>query len=153
MAPGDSPYARRLTMEGARHPVMRLHGREAEQQKVIEGLLAGARASRSSAVVVRGEAGIGKTALLGYAAGAANEMLVMRAAGVETEAEFAFSGLHLLLRPVLDRIERLPGPQAAASRGALGLSERGSHDRFLAALAVLRLLSDRPCRRTAVCFA
>ena len=129
---------------------MRLHGREAEQQ-VIDGLLAGARASRSGVVVVRGEAGIGKTALLGYAAGAADGMLVLRAAGVETEAEFAFGGLHLLLRPVLDRIERLPGPQAAALRGALGLSEHGSQDRFLAGLAVLSLMSDLAEERPLLC--
>jgi DNA-binding CsgD family transcriptional regulator len=120
---------------------MRLHGRGAEQQ-VIDGLLAGARAGRSGAVVVRGEAGIGKTALLEYAAATADGMAVLRAAGVETEAELAFAGLHLLLRPVLDRIEGLPGPQAAALRGALGLSERGSQDRFLAGLAVLSLMSD-----------
>src|SRR5215469_8620484 len=121
-------------------PVMRLHGREAEQQ-VIDGLLAGARSGRSGVVVVRGEAGIGKTALLDYAAAAAGEMLVLRAAGVETEAELAFAGLHLLLRPVLDRIEALPGPQATALRGALGLSERGG-DRFLTGLAVLSLMSE-----------
>lgn len=120
---------------------MMLHGREAEQQ-VIEGLLAGARAGRSAAMVVRGETGIGKTALLDYAAAAAGGMLVLRAAGVETEAELAFGGLHLLLRPVLDRIEGLPGPQARSLRGALGLSEGGSQDRFLAGLAVLSLMSD-----------
>src|SRR5215472_13671625 len=120
--------------------VMRLHGREAEQQ-VIDGLLASARSGRSGAVVVRGEAGIGKTALLDYAAAAAGEMLVLRGTGVETEAELAFAGLHLLLLPVLDRIEALPAPQATALRGALGLSERGS-DRFLTGLAVLSLMSE-----------
>src|SRR3982074_2577988 len=66
--------------------VMVLYGREAEQE-VIDGLLGGARLGRSGAVVVRGEAGIGKTALLDYAAGAATGMRVLRAAGVETEAE------------------------------------------------------------------
>jgi DNA-binding CsgD family transcriptional regulator len=137
-------------VHGARHPVTRLYGREAEQQ-VIDGLLADARAGRSGAVVVRGEAGIGKTALLGYAVAAAEEMLVLRAAGVETEAELAFAGLHLLLRPVLDRIERLPGPQAAALGGALGLSERGSQDRFLAGLAVLSLMSDLAEERPLLC--
>src|SRR5215470_6940684 len=120
--------------------VVTLFGRAAEQA-VIDGLVTGAKAGRSGAVVVRGAAGIGKTALLDYAAQAAGEMLVLRAAGVETEAELAFAGLHLLLRPVLDRIEALPGPQAAALRGALGLSERGS-DRFLAGLAVLSLVSE-----------
>jgi DNA-binding CsgD family transcriptional regulator len=120
---------------------MRLHGREAEQ-RVIDGLLAGARAGRSGAMLVRGDTGIGKTALLGYAAAAADGMLVLRATGVETEAELVFGGLHLLLRPVLDRIDGLPAPQAAALHGALGLSEYGNQDRFLAGLAVLSLMSD-----------
>ena len=120
---------------------MKLHGRE-PQQRVIDGLLAGARAGRSGVLVVRGEAGIGKTALLEYAAGTADGMLVLRAAGVETEAELAFAGLHLLLRPVLDKIGTLPGPQATALCGALGLAERGNQDRFLAGLAVLSLLSE-----------
>jgi DNA-binding CsgD family transcriptional regulator len=120
---------------------MKLFGRDPEQQ-AIDGLLTGARAGRSGVLVVRGEAGIGKTALLGCAAAAADGMLVLSAAGVETEAELAFAGLHLLLRPVLDRIGALPGPQAAALSGALGLTERGSPDRFLAGLAVLSLLSE-----------
>jgi len=120
---------------------MRLHGREAEQQ-IIDGLLASARLGRSGAVVVRGEAGIGKTAVLDYAAAAAGEMLVLRAAGVQTEGELAFAGLHLLLRPILDRIQALPGPQATALRGALGLAEWGSEYRFLTGLAVLSLMSE-----------
>lgn len=129
---------------------MRLFGREAEQQ-VIDGLLADARAGRSAAVVVRGEMGIGKTALLGYAGAAADGMLVLRAAGVETEAELAFGGLHLLLRPVLDRIDGLPGPQSAALHGALGLSAGGGQDRFLVGLAVLSLMSDLAEDRPLLC--
>jgi DNA-binding CsgD family transcriptional regulator len=120
---------------------MKLHGRD-QEQKVIDGLLAAARAGRSSVLVVRGGAGIGKTALLGYAAAAADGMLVLSAAGVETEAELAFAGLHLLLRPVIGRIGALPGPQTTALSGALGLTGRSSPDRFLAGLAVLSLLSD-----------
>ncbi len=129
---------------------MRLYGRQAEQ-RAIGNLLATAREGRSGAVVVRGEAGIGKTALLDYAAAAADGMLVLRAAGVETEAELAFAGLHLLLRPVLDRIEALPGPQATALRTALGLSETSRQDRFLAGLAVLSLLSDLAEDRPVLC--
>jgi hypothetical protein len=129
---------------------MRLYGRQAEQ-RAIDNLLARAREGRSAAVVVRGEAGIGKTALLDYAAVAADGMLVLRAVGIETEAELAFAGLHLLLRPVLDRIEALPGPQATALRGALGLSEIGSRDRFLAGLAVLSLMSDLAEDRPVLC--
>lgn len=71
---------------------MRLYGRQAEQ-RAIDSLLAGAWEGRSAAVVVRGEAGIGKTALLDYAAAAADGMLVLRAVGIETEAELAFAGL------------------------------------------------------------
>jgi len=137
-------------VNSARHPDMKLHGREAEQ-RVIDDLLAGARAGRSGAAVVRGAAGIGKTALLCYAATAADGMLVLRTTGVETEAEFAFGGLHLLLRPVLNYIERLPGPQTAALRGAFGMSERGSQDRFLAGLAVLSLLSEVAEDRPVLC--
>ena len=129
---------------------MRLHGREAEQ-RVIDDLLTGARSGRSGAVVVRGAAGIGKTALLRHAATATDGMRVLRTTGMETEAEFAFSGLHLLLRPILHYIERLPGPQAAALRGAFGLSERGSQDRFLAGLAVLSLLSEAAEDRPVLC--
>lgn len=129
---------------------MRLHGRQTEQRE-IDRLLARAREGRSAAIVLRGEAGIGKTALLDYAAAAADGMLVLRTAGIETEAELAFAGLHLLLRPVLDRIDGLPGPQAAALRGALGLSEPGSQDRFLAGLAVLSLMSDLSEDRPVLC--
>src|SRR5262249_46810491 len=78
-------------------------------------------------------------------------MMVLRAAGVETEAELAFGGLHLLLRPVLDRIDGLPGPQATALHGALGLIERGNQDRFLAGLAVLSLMSELAEDRPLLC--
>ena len=118
-----------------------LFGRAGEQA-VVDGLLAGTREGRSNAVIVRGPAGMGKTALLDYAAQAATGMLVLRAAGVETEAELAFSGLHLLLRPVLARVADLPAPQAGALRGALGQSVPGAGDRFLVGLSVLSLLSE-----------
>jgi DNA-binding CsgD family transcriptional regulator len=129
---------------------MRLYGRQAEQ-RAIDNLLASAREGRSAAVVVRGEAGMGKTALLDYAAVGADGMLVLRAVGIETEAELAFAGLHLLLRPVLDHIEALPGPQATALHGALGLSEIGSQDPFLTRLAVLSLMSDLAEDRPVLC--
>jgi hypothetical protein len=118
-----------------------LYGRTAEGL-AIDGLLAGARVGRSGVLLVRGEAGIGKSALLDYASQEARGMLVLRATGVETEAELPFAGLHLLLRPVMGRIDALPEPQAAALRGAFGLSARGGDDRFLAGLAVLSLLSE-----------
>ena len=75
-------------------------------------------------LVVRGEAGAGKSALLDHAAGQATGMVVLRSAGVESEAELPFAALHRLLRPVLGLTGRLPGPQAAALGGALGLGPR-----------------------------
>src|SRR5215469_719623 len=130
--------------------VVTLFGR-ADEQAVIDGLVTGAKAGRSGAVVVRGAAGIGKTALLDYAAQAAGGMLVLRTAGVETEAELAFSGLHLLLRPVLGRAAALPEPQVGALRAALGMSVPGNHDRFLVGLAVLSLLSELAGDSPVVC--
>ena len=98
--------------------------------------------------MVRGEAGVGKSALLEYVAGAAADMRLARAAGVESEMELAFAGLHLLCAPLLDRLEGLPGPQRDALGVAFGLRAGGAPDRFMVALAVLTLLSevaeDRP---------
>src|SRR5438128_1637684 len=140
-----------------------LHGRSMEQS-VIDGLLAGARAGRSDVLVIRGDAGIGKTALLDYAAAAAGAasgdgvaggampgdgappgmagIRVLRGAGVESEAELPFAGLHVLLGSVLDRLFSLPGPQRDALDAAFGLRHAGSRDRFLVGLAVLSLLAE-----------
>jgi DNA-binding CsgD family transcriptional regulator len=118
-----------------------LHGRAAELS-VVDGLLAGARQSRSGSLVVRGEPGIGKTALLDHAAAGATDLRVLRGAGIESEADLPFAALHLLLRPVLDRVGTLPGLQADALRAALGLAKTDSEDRFLVGLAVLSLLSE-----------
>jgi DNA-binding CsgD family transcriptional regulator len=132
-----------------------LYGRRAEEQ-AIDGVLTRARDGRSGALVIRGEAGIGKTALLEYAAAAAApDMAVMRGGGVESEAELPFAGLHLILRPVLHRIGDLPPTQAAALRGALALpgSEggRAAADRFLVGLGVLTLLSELAEDRPLLC--
>jgi DNA-binding CsgD family transcriptional regulator len=118
-----------------------LHGRSAEQER-IDALLAAARAGRSGALVVWGEAGVGKTALLDYAAGAAGGMRVLRGTGIESEAELPFSALRLLLRPALGRLNDLPGPQAAALRGAFGLPAAPGADRFLIGLAALSALAE-----------
>ncbi|WP_153530439.1 helix-turn-helix transcriptional regulator [Actinomadura macrotermitis] len=118
-----------------------LHGRAAERA-LIDRMLAAARDGRSGALVLRGPAGIGKSALLGHAAEAAAGFQVVRAEGVEFEAELPFAGLHLLLSPVLDRIDRLPAPQAEALRGAFGLTAAAAGDRFLVGLAVLSLLAE-----------
>ncbi|MFI5897774.1 AAA family ATPase [Actinoplanes sp. NPDC051513] len=118
-----------------------LCGREAELAEV-DRLLEAARQGHSAVLVVRGEAGIGKSAVLGYAAAAAGEARVLRAVGVESELELPFAALHLLLRPGLERIEALPAPQAAAIRAAFGLTDAGGGDRFLVGLAVLGLLTE-----------
>ncbi|MFD1544193.1 AAA family ATPase [Nonomuraea guangzhouensis] len=118
-----------------------LHGRGAEQAEV-DALLEAARAGRSGAVIVKGETGIGKSALLDYAAERAAGWPMLRTLGVESETELPFAALHLLLRPVLGHVERLPSGQAAALRGAIGAAPAGVADRFLVGLAALTLLSD-----------
>ena len=101
--------------------------------------------------MVRGEPGVGKTVLLDYLARRASDCRVVRAAGVESEMELAFAGLHQLLSPVLDRLERLPVPQREALRTAFGLSAGPAPDRFLVGLAVLGLLSEVAAERPLVC--
>jgi DNA-binding CsgD family transcriptional regulator len=118
-----------------------LLGRRAERE-AIEQLLAQAHAGRSGALSMRGEAGIGKTVLLEYAAGAAAGFRVVRAAGVESEMEFAFAGLHQLCAPLLDRLGALPAPQQAALGVAFGLRVGDPPDRFLVGLATLSLLAE-----------
>jgi DNA-binding CsgD family transcriptional regulator len=100
------------------------------------------RAGEGRALVVRGEPGVGKTALLDYLAGRASKCLVARAAGVQSEMELAFAGLHQLCAPLLDHAESLPVPQRAALRTAFGLSAGPVPDRFLVGLAVVGLLSE-----------
>ncbi len=120
-----------------------LYGRDAEQA-VMDRLIADARDGRSSALVIRGEAGIGKSALLDYAASRANSLglHVIRSCCVESELGLSFAGVQLLLTPVLDRLPALPPPQQDALRGALGLGPAPCNDHFLIGLAVLSLLAD-----------
>ena len=129
---------------------MRLHGRDAELA-LIDDLLARARAGDSGALVLRGEPGIGKSALLAVAAGRAGDFRVIRAAGAEEEAELPYAGLQLLLRPALDGVGALPGVQADALRGALGLAPSGTPDRFLVGLAVLSLLAEAAAAGPLLC--
>jgi predicted ATPase len=128
-------------------PVPALLDRD-EERAALDGLLEELRSGRGRALVVRGEAGVGKSALLEYAAGAAAGMRVVRAVGVESEMELAFAGLHQLCAPLPGRLERLPGPQRDALETAFGLRAGAAPDRFLVAVAVLTLLAevaeDRP---------
>ncbi|XRQ16741.1 ATP-binding protein, partial [Actinomadura welshii] len=125
-------------------------GRDRERDR-IAALLADARAGRSRTVVVQGEAGIGKTALLDQIAVDAGGMRVVRGAGIESETELAFSGLHLMLHPHGDRFGGLPGRQAAALRSAFGLADGPAGDRFLIGAATLTLLSELAADRPVVC--
>ncbi|WP_411104842.1 AAA family ATPase [Streptomyces sp. cmx-4-9] len=117
-----------------------MQGRDGERER-IRGLLAAARGGESGVLLVHGEAGIGKTALLDYAAEQATDGRVLRVEGIESEMELAFGGLHQLLLPVLDLVQTLPAPQAAALRAVFGMSGDGVRDRFTVGLAVLTLLS------------
>ncbi|WP_329423822.1 AAA family ATPase [Streptosporangium sp. NBC_01495] len=127
-----------------------LMGRSAEKA-TIDQVLADARSSRSGVLVIRGEAGIGKSALLDHAAAAAADMRVMRCAGVEFESTLPFAGLHQLLRRLTGRLDCLPAAQAQALRAALGLGSAAGGDRFLVGLAVLTLLADLAEERPLLC--
>ena len=131
-------------------PMPALLDRERERA-ALDGLLGDLRLGRGGALVVRGEAGVGKSALLEYVVGAAADMRVAKAAGVESEMELAFAGLHLLCAPLLGRLEDLPGPQRDALGVAFGLRAGGAPDRFLVALAVLTLLSEAAEERPLLC--
>jgi DNA-binding CsgD family transcriptional regulator len=135
---------------GTRQAAAGLTGRAGERG-VLDRFVAGVRAGEGRALVVRGEPGVGKTALLDYLAGRASGCLVARAAGVQSEMELAFAGLHQLCAPMLDHAESLPGPQREALRTAFGLSAGPVPDRFLVGLAVLGLLSETAGERPLVC--
>src|SRR5258708_37652970 len=117
-----------------------LLGRAAELQ-AIDQALASARLGKSSRLVIRGEPGIGKTAILEYAIGQAASMRVLSARGVEFEADVPFSGLHELLHPTLGLLDRLPPIHASALRSSLGLGPRIEADRLIVGAAVLGLIS------------
>ena len=127
-----------------------LAGRGRESAR-LDRLLADARAGQSAVLVLRGEPGVGKTALLGYAAERAAGFQVVRAAGAESEMELPFASLHQLCGPMLGGLERLPPPQRDALGTAFGLSSGAQPDRFLIGLAILSLLSDTAEERPLLC--
>jgi DNA-binding CsgD family transcriptional regulator len=128
----------------------RLLGRHSECAALDE-LVTSVRSGLSRALVLRGDAGVGKSALLEYLAQHSSGCGIARAAGVESEMELAYAGLHQLCAPFLDRVQRLPGPQRDALGTAFGLREGDAPDRFLVGLAVLSLLSNVAEDRPIVC--
>src|SRR3712207_3267700 len=125
-------------------------GRTSERDR-LDRLLVNVRGGQSAALVVRGEAGIGKSALLRYAARQAAGFRVAQVTGVEAEMELAFAGVHQLCAPMLDRLDALPRAQRDALRVALSLAPGAPPDRFLVALAVLSLLSAVAEQRPLLC--
>jgi DNA-binding CsgD family transcriptional regulator len=128
----------------------RLLGRRRECA-ALDQVLTDVRTGHSRALVIRGEAGVGKSVLLDYLAEQATGCRLIRAAGAESEMELAFAGLHQFCAPVLEHRERLPAPQSDALARAFGLSAGGSPDRFFVGLAVLGLLADVAERSPVVC--
>ncbi|MCS5720292.1 DUF2791 family P-loop domain-containing protein [Herbiconiux sp. CPCC 205763] len=128
----------------------RLIGRQPECER-LSGLLTAAREGRGGVLIVRGEAGVGKSALLQFLLEQATDCQVARVVGVESEAELAYAGLHQLCAPFLSRFDALPAPQNHALRTVFGLQSGAAPDRFLVGLAVLTLLSELAESRPLIC--
>ena len=127
-----------------------LWGRSGERQRLDDALEA-VRSGKSAVLVVRGEAGIGKTALLEYAAAQATDCSVARISGVESELELPYAALHQLCAPLLGELATLPEPQEHALQVTFGLASGDAPDRFLVGLAVLSLLAEAAAKRPLVC--
>jgi DNA-binding CsgD family transcriptional regulator len=131
-------------------PGLGLLGRRRECE-ALDRLVDRVRAGQSSVLVLHGEPGAGKTALLDYLRARAAGCRIAQVGGVESEMELAFAGLHQLCAPMLERLDRLPGPQREALGAAFGLCEGAAPDRFLVGLAVLTLLSEAATEQPLVC--
>jgi DNA-binding CsgD family transcriptional regulator len=131
-------------------PAAGLLGR-ASERKTLDRLLAQAREGQSAVMVIRGEAGIGKTTLLRYAAENATDFRVAQSTGIQAEMELPFAGIHQLCAPLLDQLDALPQPQQDALHVALGLAPGDVPNRFLVSLAVLGLLSVAAEERPLLC--
>jgi DNA-binding CsgD family transcriptional regulator len=131
-------------------PVRQLLGRQRERD-ALDRLLEAARGGNGGVLVVRGEPGVGKSALLDYAVEAGPEFSVARAAGIEAETELPFAAVHQLCSPSLEHMEPLPAPQRDALAVALGLTAGSAPSPFLVGLAVLGLLSDAAEEQPLLC--
>jgi DNA-binding CsgD family transcriptional regulator len=127
-----------------------LRGR-ADECALLDDFISSIRRSESRSLVIRGEAGIGKSALLEYLLESGSDLSVVRALGVESEMELAYASLHQLCAPLLDRLEGLPAPQRKALEIVFGLSSGAPPDRFLVGLAVLSLFSEAATVRPLLC--
>ncbi len=123
----------------------------AAETAALEEALAAIRDGLSGVLVLRGEAGIGKTALLDWAAGQAGDIQVARVAGVQAEMGMGFAGLHQMLIPFLGGLDGLPAPQRQALGSAFGLVDGPAPDRFLVGLAALTLLADAAAAQPVLC--
>jgi hypothetical protein len=121
------------------------------ERDTLDRLVGAVRAGESRVLVLYGETGVGKTALLDYLSSQAADCRVARAVGVQSEMQLAFAGLHQLCAPILDRLEALPMPQREALRTAFGISPGPAPDRFMVGLAVLGLLSEVAEQRPLIC--
>ncbi|MFJ9123478.1 AAA family ATPase [Streptomyces sp. NPDC102340] len=127
-----------------------LRGRRGECGALDE-VVARARAGQGQVFVLRGEPGVGKSALVEYLVGSAKGCQILRAVGVESEMELAFAGLHQLCAPLMSKLDRIPDPQRDALSVAFGLSAGSAPDRFLVGLAVLSLLAEAAEEQPLVC--
>ena len=147
---GCGARARQSGVMSANREPHGLHGRQAECQRLAK-LVDGVRGGGSAVLVVHGEPGTGKTALLDFTAGLDTSLKVVRAAGAEPETELAFGGLHRLCGTMLDLLGRLPGPQREALEIAFGMRAGTGPDRFLVGLAVLGLLAESAADHPLIC--
>jgi DNA-binding CsgD family transcriptional regulator/tetratricopeptide (TPR) repeat protein len=122
-----------------------------DERRVLDRLVAGAKAGESGVLVLCGEAGVGKTALVDDLLRRTSGCRVVRATGAESEMELAFAGLHQLCMPMMERLDRLPDPQHDALATAFGLRAGNPPDRFLVGLAVLSMLSDAAADEPLIC--
>jgi DNA-binding CsgD family transcriptional regulator len=127
-----------------------LRGRQ-DERALLDGILSAVRAGESRAMLLRGEAGVGKTALLEYLIGSAVDLHVVQAEGVESEMELAFASLHQLSAPLLDHLDDIPAPQREALEVVFGVNNGAAPDLFLVGLAILSLLGEVAEERPLVC--